>query len=72
MKAKIRLETLSDVQKFVSIATKFNFSVNLTDGDGFTVSAKSLLGALYSMEWKNIYCECEKDIYREIEKFIVV
>jgi hypothetical protein len=61
-RTKIRLDTMSDVNKFVSEMNKVNDKVWLEDDDGNRVSAKSLLGALYSMEWKRIYCYCEKDI----------
>jgi hypothetical protein len=30
-----------------------------------------MLGALYTMEWEDVWCECEKDIYTKIEKFVV-
>jgi hypothetical protein len=45
--------------------------VYIIDNAGLKVSAKSLLGALYSMEFSTIWCECEKDIYTAIEKYIV-
>lgn len=62
MKQKIRLDTMSDIQKFVSVVSKTGEKVTLEDGEGHCVSATSLLGALYSMEWANIYCHCNKDI----------
>jgi hypothetical protein len=71
MKVKIALETMNDVSEFVGIASQVACPVHLTSGD-FKVSAKSLLGALYTMEWQEIWCECEVDIYHKIEKFIIV
>jgi hypothetical protein len=72
MRVKIRLETMKDVVKLVSIATKVDEEIMLSDGLGCVVSAKSLLGAALSkMEWENIYCECEKDISGKIIDFMV-
>ena len=70
MRVKIELETMSDVSEFVAIATKVEEPVHLV-GENFRVSAKSLLGALYTMEWDEVWCECEKDIYTKIEKFVI-
>ena len=74
MKVKIQLETFSDAMNFSNAATKAVDNatpVYITDNAGLTVSAKSLLGALYSMEFSTIWCECEKDIYTAIEKYVV-
>jgi hypothetical protein len=61
-RTKIRLDTMSDVNGFVSAMSKVNEKVWLEDDDGNRVSAHSLLGVLYSMEWKHIYCYCTRDI----------
>ena len=71
MRQKIRLDTMSDVQNFVAAVSKVEGKVILEDNDGHRVSATSLLGALYSMEWAHIYCICEKDISGLIIKWIV-
>lgn len=70
MRAKIELVTMSDVIAFVNIANSIKEPVYLV-GEDFKVSAKSLLGVRYSMEWNEVWCECEKDIYTKIEKFVV-
>ena len=63
MRVKIRLDTMQDVIELVSIATKIEERITITDGESNTVSAKSLLGGILAkMEFKNVYCECEKDI----------
>ena len=72
MRAKIRLDTGRDAQRFVAIATKSKGKVYITDGDHLKVSAKSLLGALYAMEFDNLWCEAEEDIYHAIEEFIII
>lgn len=61
-RTKIRLDTLSDVNQFVATMSTLKEQVWLEDDDGNHVSAKSLLGALYSLEWQRIYCYCERDI----------
>ena len=71
MKVKVDLETMNDVTQFVAITTQVPAPVYLTS-EHFRVSAKSLLGALCSMEWDDVWCECEVDIYHKIEKFVVL
>lgn len=71
MKAKIRLDTLSNIRDFVNAVSTIGDEVYLTDGNDFTVSAKSILGAMYTMEWSEVYCTCNKDIYSIIRTFIV-
>lgn len=61
-KTQIRLDTLSEVNKFVAAMSRIDEEIWLEDGSGSRVNAKSMLGALYSMEFANIYCYCEKDI----------
>ena len=70
MKVKIELDTLSDVRDFVNIATSVAAPVHLVS-EHFRVSAKSLLGAMYTMEWAEVWCECDEDIYHKIEKFVI-
>lgn len=70
MKVRIELDTLSDVREFVNIATSVAVPVHLVS-EHFRVSAKSLLGAMYTMEWAEVWCECDEDIYNKIEKFVI-
>lgn len=71
MRYRIRLDTMSDVNKFVKIASKNSGKIMLSDGENFTVSGKSLLGAMYTMEWDQVFCESENEIYHLIKDFIV-
>ena len=71
MRQRISLDTMSDVQTFVDVVSKVNSKVILEDNEGHRVSATSLLGALYSMEWECIYCHCEKDISGIILPWII-
>ena len=72
MNNKIRLDTMSDINEFVAITTKCNGRIVVKDNEGHCVNAKSLLGMVYAMEFKELYIESEENIYREISKFIVV
>ena len=71
MRYKIRLDTMADVNRFVSISTKYTGKITLTDDENYSVSGKSLLGAMYTFEWDQIYCESETEIYHLIKDFIV-
>lgn len=71
MKCKICLDTMNDVNQFVKAVSYVDCCVELADEEGHCVNAKSVLGALYSMEWSNIYCKCDKDISGLILKWII-
>lgn len=70
-KNKIRLDTFTDVQQFINITSHLEGKIVLTDGKHFSVNARSVLGALYSLEWEELYVESEYDIYTEIQKFVI-
>ena len=71
MRARVNLDTMSDIQKFIEVVSRVDDNVYLEDNTGFKVSAKSLLGALLSMEWVEVYCSCEKDISGSIFPWII-
>ena len=71
MRVKIQLDTMKDINKFVAICSKIDAPVYITDGAGLKVSAKSVLGVMYSMEFDDIWCESDKDIYSAIAGFTV-
>ncbi|MBR2474373.1 MAG: hypothetical protein IKB51_05030 [Clostridia bacterium] len=72
MKARIELNTMSDVTEFVSIVTGVPGQVYLSDGKHQQICAKSQLGAILAkMEWDEIYCVCDEDISGSIVKFII-
>ena len=73
MRAKIRLDTVSDVNKFVDITSKLRQPITITDGNNLRVNAKSVIGVLHAMEFDNLICETEEDndIYMAIKEFIV-
>ena len=71
MKAKIRLDTFSDIRKFVKITSKLQGRIYVTDGDGLTANAKSLLNMLPTLKYEELWCEAEKDIFFHIKEFVV-
>lgn len=71
MRIKINLDTMTTVNRFVSDMTKYKGNVYLTDKDrNFVVSAKSMLGAIYTMEWDEVWCESDEDIFQIINKYM--
>ena len=70
-KYRIRLDTMAEVNRFVGIATQIPGKLILTDDENFTVNGKSLLGAMYTFEWDQIYCESDSEIYFKIKDFII-
>lgn len=71
MRVKINLDTISDVQNFVKITSGLKGKITVTDGDGLVVNAKSLMGLIYSLEFNELWCESEFDIWQHISNFIV-
>ena len=70
MKEKIILDTLTDVKNFTQAVSAVPVPVFITDGQGLRVSAKSIMGALYALEFNELWCECEQDIYHYISNFL--
>ena len=71
MKVRIRLDTFSDVRKFVKIATRLKGRVYVTDGAGLKTNAKSLLNMIPTLKYEELWCESENDIYFHIKDFLV-
>jgi hypothetical protein len=75
MRAKIQLDTITDIGNFVvavTQATGRNDKVYVTDGSRCCINAKSFLGLVAAREFDELWCESEKDIYSAIERFVVV
>lgn len=70
-KYKINLVTMSDINAFVGITSAETGNIRLTNEDGFCVNGKSLLGAVATIEWDELYCVSDADIYQKIAKFCV-
>ena len=63
MKAKIRLDTMHDAAKFVNVTSQLDGQIIVSDQKGLRVNAKSLMGMLYALEFEELWCESENDIY---------
>ena len=70
-RTQIRLDTLSDVNKFIDVMSRLNDPVWLEDGGDIKVSARSMLACLYSLEWTRIFVVCDRDINAYLMPWIV-
>lgn len=59
---KIKIETYQDAKNLVNLCNNFDHQIYITDGNNLKVSAKSLLGALYSIEFNELYLESDKPL----------
>ena len=71
MRAKINIDTLGKINSFVSICSKFDCDIRLIDGADYCVSAKSLIGAVATMDWTEVFVVSKEDIYSHIKEFVV-
>lgn len=75
-KLRINIDTGAKIQKFVDIINANNIDAVLEneDEDGTTiyrVNARSLLGALATLDWNTVWLKSDKDIYSLVEEFVV-
>lgn len=70
MNAKVNLDTMSKINAFVAVCSRLDCEVNLIDGYGYRVSAKSLVGAIATMDWSQVFIECDRDIYAYVQDFL--
>lgn len=70
MNAKVNLDTMSKINAFVTVCSRLDCKVDLIDGNGYRVSGKSLVGALATMDWNQVFIECERDIYAYVQEFL--
>ena len=69
---KINLETARDAAKLANIAEGLDIELTLTDGNGMRVNAKSVIGAIYTLEFDEIWLESPEEIpYMNFSEFIV-
>lgn len=67
---KVNLDTKTSITKFFNAVSKVKDEVYLKSGEVLCVSAKSLLGCkLAAIEWHNLICQCDSDIYTVISEF---
>ena len=74
MRARIRLDTTSDVEKFVQItgSKEITGRIVIKDSTGLCVNAKSILGALHAMEFSELWLESENDYWVALQDFIII
>lgn len=73
MRNKINLVTMTDINEFVKICEGIEGRVELVCGKrGYRVNARSMLGCLAALEFDEMWVDSDKDIYDQIEKFIMV
>ena len=70
MKERVNLDTMSKINAFVAVCSRLDCKVDLIDGNGYRVSGQSLVGALATMDWNQVFIECEKDIYAYVQEFL--
>ena len=70
-RAKIRLDTVTDIANFVLAVSKIKENVYVTNGGRLCVDGKSFLGLTHAKEFANLYCECNQDIRSIISDFII-
>lgn len=72
MKYKIVLDTVSDVTNFVkNVTTEKEANITVTDNRGLRVNAKSLMGMLYALEFEELWCESDTEIYEKIKDYVI-
>lgn len=72
MRVRIYLETLQDAYEIARIAGQCNGHVIIRDGKGMAVNAKSVLGAIYSMEFDELWLESDENIFSKISRFVKI
>lgn len=70
---KINLVTQADVIKFINKLSKYidddNVIIKLVDKAEWVINAKSILGCMAAIEWKEVWAYSNVDIYTQIEEF---
>ena len=70
MKIKIRLDTIKDAQALSNIAQDLSDEITITDNSGLRVSAKSVLGVIYALEFNELWLESDDDHYFAFMDFV--
>ena len=70
MKAQVNLDTMGKINALVHICSNLDCKVDLIDGSGYRVSAKSLIGVMATADWSQVFVECERDIYSYVQTFL--
>ena len=71
-KVKIRLETLTDINKFINIVTPLPGKIVVKNSnEDFVVNAKSIFVMICALNYDDLWLESENDIYNHIKDFLV-
>ncbi len=71
MRVKLNLDTMAKINNFVGDMTRHGGNAHLTDKNrDFIVSAKSMLGCVYTMEWDEVWFESDEDVFQIINKYM--
>lgn len=73
MRNRISLDTLTNITDFCNAVSKLDVDVYLVDSHHkYKVNAKSQLSCILAgAEWRDIWVECEQDIYQAIKPWII-
>ena len=70
MRIPIRIDTMRDATELSKIASSIDADVYITDdASNLIVSAKSVIGCLYSMEFDKLWLVSSSDLYSKFSKF---
>ena len=70
MRYEISLETSKDAKEFIAVVSRIPYEIFIVSGSGLKINARSILGVILSMTFRESWVECEADIYEQIQKFI--
>lgn len=72
-KYQVRLETLRDVASFVATINTVEYEVRLTTYDNkYTVSAKSMIGAIATVDWNDVWVISDNsDLYNLVRQWVI-
>jgi hypothetical protein len=73
MKMKINLDTAAAAKRITELALALpsDTAITITDNNGLRVNARSMLGALYALEFNELWLESDVDCWRVFKEFEV-
>jgi hypothetical protein len=72
-RVKIRLETMTDINKFIGIVTPLPGKIIIKNStEDFIINAKSIFVMICALNYNDLWLESENDIYSHIRDFVVV
>lgn len=71
MRARIRIDTTWDAEKFANICRTLEGKILVKDPNGLCVNGKSILGMLHALEFTELWLESENDYWMTLREFII-